>query len=451
MQYHHQNSPICTESDLCKQIAEIISPFLRTDRQNQRESDLTVEKHMAELKRTLNLGAVIFFASGVIIGAGIYTIVGKAAGLAGNMLWLSFAFSSVTALLTIFSFAELSSMYPKAGGEFSYVNNLIGKVPAYAIGCVVALAGIVGAATIAIGFAGYLSQLLDFNKIISALCITGAMLLVNILGIRNSSLFNILFTVIETAGLIFVIYCAASVSTDVDFFKYPPKGIHGILSAAALGFFAFTGFEDTVKLAEETKNPEKTIPRALFSSATIVILLYIVISLFSVSAIPFEKLSQSDSPLADIAEKRFGQTGAILLAVVALFSTSNSLLSNMLGSSRVIYQIGKETARLKLFSRLSEKRQTPVPALILCACCTSAFIFIGDLKSVALIANFFVFVNFLTINFTVIYGRLKHKSKERPFKIPLNIGNIPVISIVAILLLLLHLGYALFNLSHLAE
>ncbi|PBQ33299.1 amino acid transporter [Sphingobacteriaceae bacterium] len=406
---------------------------------------------MAELKRTLRLGEVIFFASGVIIGAGIYTVIGKAAGLGGNMLWLSFAIASLTALLTIFAYAELSAMYPKAGGEFFYVKEILGKKFAYVIGCVVALGGIVGAATIAIGFSGYLAELIDFNKLIAALLITAFILLVNTIGIKQSSLFNIIFTIIEACGLIFVIYCAINLSEDLEFFKLPPGGVNGILSAAALGFFAFTGFEDTVKLAEETKNPATTIPKALFSSATIVILLYIIIALSSVSAISFEELEKSDSPLADIAEKKFGRPGAIGLAVVALFSTSNSLLSNMLGASRIVYQMAKESSSRNVLSKISEKRQTPIPALLLCACCSGGFIFIGDIKSVALIANFFVFATFLTINITVICGRFTKSKEERPFRIPLNIKNVPVISGVAVLMLLVLIGYAVTNLSHFIE
>lgn len=403
--------------------------------------------NMSELNRTLGLGEVIFFACGVILGAGIYTVVGKAAGDGGNMLWMSFLISSVTALLTIFAYAELCALYPKAGGEFFYVKEIVGIKTAYGAAFIVAMTGIVSAATISLGFAGYLSQLLEFNRLVFALGIIGVIFMVNALGIRHSSMVNIIFTAIETGGLLFVIFSALPTIGKINYMELPPAGVHGILGAAALGFFAFTGFEDTVKLAEETKKPETTIPKALFISSAIVILLYIVVAILAVSAVPFDQLADSEKPLATIIEQRFGHTGAIVLAIVALFSTSNSLLSNMLGASRVVYNVGKENRLLKIFSKVSAKHKTPVPALILVTLCIAAFACVGDVKMVALITNIFVFLVYLSINILVIYLRVKDKETKRPFKIPLNIKNIPVMNIVAIVMVLVLMTYGIKSLA----
>jgi basic amino acid/polyamine antiporter, APA family len=400
---------------------------------------------MAELKRTLNLTEVVFFASGVILGAGIYTVIGKAAGHAGNMLWASFLIAAVTAILSIFSYAELSALYPKSGGEYYYVKESIGQKLANVVGVMVAFGGIVGAATIALGFAGYLSGLLNVNTLLAALGVIGLILLINISGVKNSSGFNIIFTLIETGGLIFVIYSAAPQIGKINYLEIPPEGIVGLLSAAALSFFAFTGFEDTVKLAEETKNPETTIPKALFISGGIVTLLYLSITIAAVSAVDPNELASSESPLAAVAEKRFGHTGAIILGIIALFSTANSLLSNMLGASRVIYNMGKDSTKLKWLGKISEEKRTPIPALIVATLVAALFSLIGNIEKVAPIANFFILSTFILINVTVIYLRVKDKEKERPFKIPLNIKNIPVISVAALLMLFVMLGFTLYN------
>jgi amino acid transporter len=401
---------------------------------------------MTQLKRTLNLAEVVFFASGVILGAGIYAVIGKAAGHGGNMLWLSFLISAFTALLTVFAYAELSAAYPKAGGEFFYVKETIGNKPAYFIGTIVSLGGMIAAATIAIGFAGYLSELADISKYVSSLGIIAFILIINISGIRSSSVVNIIFTIIETAGLAFVIYSAAPDVPKANFTETPPEGIKGILIAAALSFFAFTGFEDAVKLAEETQKPEKNIPRALFIASAIIIILYLCLTLTVVAAIPFDELANSDHPLSTVIEKRFGHTGAIVLAVVALFSTSNSILSNMLGASRVLYTIGKENKKLSKLAYVSPKRKTPVIALIIVAAIASAFAMIGKVESVAQIANFFVLISFIFINFTVIYIRLKHPGKNSPFRIPGNIRNVPVISVIAILMILVLASFNIYGL-----
>jgi APA family basic amino acid/polyamine antiporter len=308
------------------------------------------------------------------------------------------------------------------------------------------MGGIIGAATISIGFAGYLSELTEINKLISALAIITFILFINIIGIRHSSVVNIIFTIIEVSGLIFVIFSASPDLGEVSYTEAPPEGFKGILIAAALSFFAFTGFEDAVKLAEEAKDPQKNIPKALFISSAIIIVIYLCLTIMVISAIPFDELANSDHPLSTVIEKRFGHTGAIILAVVALFSTSNSLLSNMLGASRIFYNIGKENKKLKLISTVSEKTKTPIPALILTAICAAGFSLIGEIESVAQIANFFVLATFLCINLTLIYNRVKHPQKKTPFRIPGNIRNIPVISTIAIVMIIILTTYNIIGL-----
>lgn len=401
---------------------------------------------MAKLKRTLRLGEVVFFACGVILGAGIYTVIGEGAGFGGNMLWLSILVAAVTAGMTAFSYAELCAMYPEAGGEYAYAKRAFENPLQVTVGLMVSLSGILGAATISIGFAGYFSELLNFNLRLGALCIILLILFINITGIRQSSATNIVFTIIETAGLGYVIYSAWPAVGDIDYFELPPAGAAGVMAGAALCFFAFTGFEDTVKLAEETKNPERNIPRALFMASTIVAVIYVLVVIAAVSAVPYGQLAESDSPLSAIVESRFGRTGALIIAVVALFSTSNSLLSNMMGASRVLYTIAGDTRRLKWLAFISPKRQTPVTALVLAAACAAAFSLIGDIKTVALIANFFVLGTFLLVNLAAIRLRITKKNEKRPFRIPGTIGAIPVIPVLAIIMTLVLGGFAVYGL-----
>lgn len=400
---------------------------------------------MAELKRTLNYAEVTFFATGVILGAGIYTIIGQAAGSGGNMLWLSFLIAAITALMTAFSYAELVGLFPKAGGEFVYVKNAMGNNIALVVGILVTFCGIGGGATIAIGFAGYLSQLLPLPPTLSALAIIGLIFWINVAGIRQSSAVNILFTLAEIGGLLFVVFAAWPKIGTAAYLELPPEGLKGLLVAAALSFFAFTGFEDAVKLAEETRQPEKTIPRALFTASGIVIVLYLVVVVAAISAVPFDQLAQTNSPLSAITQTRYGRTGALIIAVIALFSTSNSLLSNMMGASRILYSMAKEK-KLRLLAAISEKRHTPYTALMLIAVITGSLSLIGEIKTVGLLTNFFVFNTFLFVNASVIYLRIKNKEAPRPFRIPGNIGNLPVVSMLGLLMTLLLAGFTIYGL-----
>ena len=166
----------------------------------------------------------------------------------------------------------------------------------------------------------------------------------------------------------------------------------------------------------------------------------------AVSVIPYAELEKSSSPLADVVDTKFGRTGVIIISIIALFSTSNTILSNMLGSSRVLLNMSKETTLLKRFSYISKNRKTPVAALVLILITMCGFALIGKIETVAMIANIFIFITFIVVNLSVIVLRLQDKKLERPFRIPINIQNIPVISILGILMTIFLLSYNIYSL-----
>jgi basic amino acid/polyamine antiporter, APA family len=401
---------------------------------------------MAELKRTLGLGQCVFFGVGSILGAGIYTIVGKVAGWSGNILWLSFILASVTALFTVFSYAELSAAYPRSGGEYEYAKKAFGKKMGILVGGIISLNGIISGATVAVGFAGYFTQLFPLSTLLASLGIIVLIFIVNVSGIRQSSTVNVIFTLIEASGLILVVISALGSIGNTDYLQRPEQGFTGFFTGAALAFYAFIGFEEIVKLAEETENPEKNIPRALFISGAVVMLVYTAVTLAAITAISAKQLAGSESPLADIVSNSYGQTGAVIISVIALFSTSNTVLSNMLGSSRVLLNISRESTALKKFAHVSEKRKTPVAALLLILVVMCAFALIGKIETIAMIANLFIFTTFLLVNIAVIRLRVIDKALKRPYRIPVNINDIPLLPILGILFTLLLLGYNIYGL-----
>ena len=401
---------------------------------------------MAELKRSLGLGECIFYGVGSILGAGIYTLIGKTAGIAGNMTWLAFLIASVCALLTAFSYAELSAAFPKAGGEFEYAKQAFGKKTGITLGMVITLNGIVTGAAVAVGFAGYFNDLTNTSLGFVPFAIIALIFLINSAGIKHSSVVNIIFTLIEAGGLLFIIFSAVPDIGKVNYTELPPEGINGILTASALAFFAYVGFEEIVKLAEETRNPGKAIPRALFITSAIVIVIYTLVSLSAVTVVPFEELGQSKSPLADVVKVRFAETGIVIISVIALFSTSNTILSNMLGSSRILLNMSKETKSLTFFSKVGSKRKTPVMALLLILVIMCSFALIGSIETVARIATVLIFITFIAVNLCVIVLRFRKPSLKRPYKVPFSIGKIPVISTLGVLMTLVLLGYNLYSL-----
>ncbi len=397
---------------------------------------------MPTLKRALGLGHVIFFGVGSILGAGIYTLIGKVAGEAGNLTWLAFLIASFTAFLTAFSYAELSAAFPRSGGEYVYAQKAFGQRAGTGVGLLIALNGIISAATVSLGFAGYFTELVDLPLLPVALGIIGLLLLVNIRGIQASSTVNIALTVIEILGLVVVGIAAFPQVGKVELLALPDGNINGLFFAAALSFFAYMGFEDIVKLAEETREPERNIPRALFISNGIVLLVYVALAMLVVSAMPWQQLANERAPLAAIVQGRWGRMGLLVVGVAALFSTSNTLLSNLMGSSRVLSFMGRELRPLRWLSRLSP-RKTPVTALVFIALVAGGFALIGDIAIVARIATVSIFLTFILVNLSALVLRIKQPDLQRPYRMPLHVGPVPVIPVVAILCTLLLMGFTI--------
>lgn len=215
---------------------------------------------MNTLKRELSLTEVTLYGVGIILGAGIYALIGEGAGLTGNSLWLSFVIGAVIASLTGLSYAELASLYPKAAAEYVYVRESFGsKLLAFLIGWLILFTGITTVATVSLGFAGYFNGLFGIPMLLVAIVLIVLLSYLNYLGIKQSSRINILFTLIEISGLILIITLAFlnfDTLRSVDYLAMP-NGLEGLLAASALVFFAYIGFEDIANIAEETKNPQK--------------------------------------------------------------------------------------------------------------------------------------------------------------------------------------------------
>lgn len=379
------------------------------------------------LKKELSLFQVTLAGIGVILGAGIYALIGVASGIAGNAIWLSFAIGAVIALLTGLSYAELSSVFKKDAGEYDYIQSAFNRKLALYIGIVIIFAGIITAATVSLGFALYFSALFKTPIIYIAILTTLVLSLINYYGIKESSWFNSVSTFIESFGLILIVILGFKYIGKVNYLEMP-NGFNGVLQATALIFFAFLGFDNIIKLAEETKNPQKIIPKAIMLSIVISSIIYILVALVAVSVLGWQGLSASSAPLADVAKVAFGGTAIFaILAVIALFSTSNTILVSLVTTSRMIYGMAEEKGLPKYFMLVDKKTRTPWVAVFLIMIITILFILIGDIKLVAGFANLGLFITFAFVNLAVVVLRYKRPYLDRRFKVALNIGkfNVP--------------------------
>ncbi|MEG9326707.1 APC family permease [Salinimicrobium catena] len=403
-----------------------------------------------ELKRSLGFWDVLMFGVGGIVGAGIYAIIGQAAGLSGNMLWLSFVVAATVALLTGLSYAEFVSRFPDSGGSFEYIKQGLGPKTALFMSIFMAFTGIVAAAAISISFADYLSRLVNFPSWIIIIAIIVFMAFFNIIGAKYSSYYNSFATVVTLLGLAAVIVVSVPDWGSVSLVKLNEKSWTGVLAGGALIFFSYIGFEDLVKMAEETKKPKKNMPKAILLSGIIVLIIYVLIAISAVSVMGWEELSNSNGPLAAVIETKLGKIGATALVIIALFATSKTILSNILGTSRLLYDVSRDSniKWLSKFTTISGIGNAPNYAIIAISIVAIAFGLIGNLKIVASISNIFIFIVFGMVNAALLRYRYKNRDEEdkAPFHVWGNINNIPIPTVVALLTILVLFGYNIYNL-----
>ena len=385
---------------------------------------------MVKLERSLSLWEVTLMSIGIILGAGIYVVIGEAAGITGNSIWISFTIGAVVASFTSLSYAELCSRYPKAGAEYVYVKNSFGNTPAWLVSWLIIAGNIIGGATVALGFSNYFSALFNTPVIPIAIIVLIICGIILILGIKETASVTILFTIIEAIGLIIIIFIGMQKFGDVDYLQLT-NGIKGIIEGGVLIFFSYLGFQGITRLAEETKQPEKNIPKAIILSILITTIIYILVAIAAVSVVPAQELAGEGAPLARIAETAFGKNSFILLSAIALFSTFNTALMMLLSGSRLVYGTAKEKALPPILSKVSKRTLAPWIAIIVIVLAAIFFLFVGDLKSIANLTNFTVFTVFIVINATLIYLRIK-KPIDKGFKVPLSIGKVPIIPIFGI-------------------
>lgn len=384
-----------------------------------------------KLERSLGFWEVTLMSVGIILGAGVYVLIGEASGLSGNGLWISFILAAIVASFTGLSYAELSSRFPQAGAEYVYVEQSFGKNFAWIVGWLIIAGSIIGSATVAIGFANYFSALFNTPIVTIAIAVLIICGIILIIGVKETAAFTILFTLIEAAGLFIIIFIGFPYFGSVNYFQLA-EGMKGVIEAGVLIFFGYIGFESITRLAGETKDPERNIPKAIISSIIITTIIYILVGISAVSVVPWQQLSQSEAPLAIVAQQIFGKNSFVILSGIALFSTFNTVLVMLLSGSRIIYGIAEKKALPNFFLIVSKKTLTPWVSIICVVGIAMIFLVFGNLKIVANLTNFTIFATFIFVNLSLIYLRIK-KPISSGFSIPLSIKKIPILPVFGII------------------
>jgi APA family basic amino acid/polyamine antiporter len=400
---------------------------------------------MSELRRELGLTEAVVYGVGLILGAGIYAILGEATGATGGSIVVSFLLAAVVASLTGLSYAELASLFPRAEGDYIYVREAFGREllsDLTALGRL--LMGVISSAAVALAFAGYLSAFVPAPALPVAVALVVAMAAINFWGIRLSTRLNVLFTAIEVAGLLVVVWVGSGSWADARPL-HVARGLSGVVYASFLIFFAYLGFGSIVNLSEETEDATVTIPRAIVLSIGITTLLYVLVGLSAVALVDWRVLGQSASPLAVVAAAGWGPAGAALVGVIALFSTTNTVLILQISTSRLLYGVSKAEYHVfpAVFSRVHPSRQTPHYAVALVGALTLPFVFLGDVGLVASLANVMLLVVFVLVNAALLTLRFSRPDEERGFRAPLNVGRVSLTALAGLVSCLGLLGFYL--------
>jgi APA family basic amino acid/polyamine antiporter len=351
------------------------------------------------LRRRLNLLLLVLYGIGITVGAGIYVLIGAVAGHAGLYAPWAFGLAAVAMAFTVASYAELSTRFPVSAGEAAYVQAAFqSRVASTATGLLTIAIGVVSAATVTLGAAGYIQQFVAVPQGAVVAIVVGLLTAVAAWGILESVVVASLFTLVEVGGLLIIIGAAihANVPFGITLMSLPPLEpgpLSGIAFASLLAFFAFIGFEDLANVAEEAKNPHRDLPRAMMLTLLISTALYVTVAAVAVSAVPVAQLSASSAPLSLVFRQLAGVSPATITGI-AIVATLNTVLAQMTMAARVIYGMARQGDLPRRLGAVHPVTGTPLLATALIAVLvtglawTISFVRLAEWTSIATLAVF---------------------------------------------------------------
>ncbi len=392
------------------------------------------------LQRAIGRNMLLVFVIGDVLGAGIYALVGEVGGRVGGAIWTAFAVALVLAVFTAFAYAELVTKYPQAAGAALYVNKAFRRpVVSFMVAFAVMASGITSAATLARAFGGdYLAAFVDVPTVLVAIGFLLVVALINARGIKESVGLNLVLTGIELSGLLLVIVIAVAALADGQGdagrafeFKEGESVIGAMLGGAALAFYALVGFEDSVNVAEETKDPRHAYPRALFGGLLIAGVVYLAVAMLASMVVPVDELADSSGPLQQVASTGPLGVGDKVFSAIALFALANGALINMIMASRLLYGMSNEGILPSALGGTGARR-TPLLAIAITTALGIVLVATGDLSDLADMTVVLLLLVFIMVNVSVLVLR-KDPVGHDHFKTP---TVVPVIGIAVCILLL---------------
>lgn len=395
-----------------------------------------------KLKRSLGLGLLVLYGLGVTIGAGIYVLVGVTAARAGVYAPVSFLLAAVVMVFSAGTFAEFSGRFPVSAGEAAYVREgFRSETVALIVGLVVIVEATIAGATISLGSIGYLRSFVDLPPSLLIAVVLVLMGFVAAIGTLQSVAFAGILTLIEVGGLVAIM--AGGFFGDLDLLSKLPTVIpssfdwniwSGVFGAGILAFFAFIGFEDMVNVAEETKNPRRVIPIAIFITLGLVTVFYFLISAIAVLSVPVDVLAQSQAPLGLVFDAVTPlPAGAINL--IAIVATLNGVIIQIIMAARVIYGLADRGNLPKILGRVHPRTRTPIIATALVTIAMLLFAIGFNLESLAEFTSRMTLIVFALVNLALVWLKMRRRVPTNGhFSVPIWVPIVGfLLSLVALL------------------
>jgi amino acid transporter len=378
------------------------------------------------LRRSIGPAQMTLYGLGSMLGSGIYGLIGQAAGEVGNAVWLAFLVAMVAALLTGVSYACLGSRHPRAGGAAYITQRAYGMpVLSFVVGLAMVCSGLTSVATQSRVFAANLAQMLDIKAVPLSLFALGFLLLLAVIvfrGIRESMWVNVVCTLVEAAGLLTIIAVGMSFWGTVDYLEVPQTADAGlsllVMQGAVLTFFAFIGFEDTLNVAEECRDPQRTIPIGLILAMSIAALLYVAVAITVVSVVPWSELAEAAGPLTEVMARAAPAFPPIIFTAITLFAVANTALVNYITASRLLYGMSHQGLLPPALGKVHSRMQTPHIAVVFLFLVLVPLASIGTVGQLASATVLLLLIVFAVVNSALLVMQRRPAEPRGNFEVP---------------------------------
>lgn len=370
------------------------------------------------MKREIGLFDATALGIGAIIGSGIFVVTGIVAGIAGPAMVFSIIIAGIIAVFSAMSIAELVAYLPEEGGTYTYAQKLISPFAGFIAGWIWVFSNIFVGAAVSLGFAHYFVTIFPSVPVkVIGVTVCLVFIVINYLGLKGSVIFNNLLVMAKILILLFFIAFGLGFIRPGTFTPFVPKEPMGILSGAALIFFAYTGFARVTIMAEEVRDPKRTIPRSIYLALGISTAVYLLVSIVAVGLAGAPALAQSGSPLAD-AIGMTGNAGAVMvIAFGAMIATASVLLTTIMGISRIVYSMARSQDLPPLFGRIHPRFSTPHYAIAVTGACMVAAVLLADLTLVVAVSTSAMLLFYLIANIAAL--RLPREHRQYPRAVPI--------------------------------